>query len=423
MSITIVVTIMNQRIITKQQTKLRHQAKSCKVVEVKVDKSTLTKKTLLHLNSLFIQGKYFYNHCISQENLNSLDTKIKTVPVKILDKFEDRILNVLSSQMKQSLKTKIFSNILTLHTLKSKGKKVGKLKYISELRSIPLKQYGMTYKIEFENSRIRLQGLKQKLKVSGLNQIRENAEIANAHLVKKCGNFYFHITTFIDKTNVIPPELSVGIDFGCQTQLTLSNGIKIEFQIPVSDRLKRLDRKIMKNNRPKSKNKYKDQLKRQKEYEHIKNQKDDIRKKLVSVLTKNYKYVIFQDESIKAWKASNHGKKIQNSGIGGIIRDLKLKSHTPVEVNKFFPSTQLCPQCGHKQKMPQEIRIYLCENCGYKKDRDLKSAICIESEGIKEYNKIHTDCMKFKLEETETSVCGIINLLKQINNLHVSFCH
>lgn len=412
---------MNKRILTRQATKLRHQSKSCKVVEVKVDKSTLTNKTLRHLNSLFTQGKYFYNHCLSQENLNALDTKTKIVPVKVLDKFEDRTLDVLSSQMKQSLKTKIFSSICTLYTLKSKGQKVGRLKYISELKSIPLKQYGVTYKIEFEHSRIRLQGVKQKLRVSGLEQIQENSEIANAHLVKKCGDFYFHITTFVEKSKVEPPELSIGIDFGCQTQLTLSNGIKIEYQVPVSERLKRLDRKITKNNRVKSKNKHKDQLKRQKEYEYICNQKKDIQKKIVSILTKNYKYVIFQDESIKAWYSGNHGKKIQNSGIGGIIRDLKLKSHTPIKVDKFYPSTQLCPQCGERRKLTLDERTYVCQKCGYKKDRDWKSAICIENEGLKS-KLVPTGRREVKLEEIETSATQVVNSLKGIKNLRVSFC-
>jgi hypothetical protein len=70
------------------------------------------------------------------------------------------------------------------------------------------------------------------------------------------------------------------------------------------------------------------------------------KRKIVSAVKNNFRYVCFQDESIHAWHAGNHGKKIQFSGIGGIISDLKHKSHTPLEVEKFFPSTQLCPKCG-----------------------------------------------------------------------------
>lgn len=424
---------MDKRILTRQQTKARHQTKTCKVVEVKVDKSTLTERTLKHLNSLFKEARHFYNYCLSQENVNSVDTKLLVVPVKVLDHFEDRKLNVLSSQMKQSLKTKIFSSICTLHTLKSKGNKVGKLRFVSELNSIPLKQFGITYRIERERSRVRIQGVKQKLRVSGLDQIPENTEIANAHLIKKCGDFYLHITTYRNKVKVEVPDVSVGIDFGCQTQLTLSNGIKIEYEVPVSERLKRLDSKIQQNGRSKSKNKYKDQLKREKEYQHLTNVKRDIQKKIVSAITKNVKRVCFQDENIHAWHSGNHGKKIQNTGIGGIIRDLKVKSHTPIVVDKFFPSTQICPQCGHKQKLTLDQRIYKCEACGYEKDRDWKSSICIEKEGLKNSKvpmsseaaskyKVPTERREVKLEETEASARRIFDSLKGIKGLRVSFC-
>ena len=416
---------MNKRIYTKELTKLRHKQQTCKVFEVKVDKSKLSSTTLKQLYSLFKEAKQFYNYCLSQKNLNNADTKIKIVPVKVKDVFEDRKLTTLTSQMKQSIKTKIFSSIYTLSTLKKKGFKVGKLKFKSFLDSIPLKQSNKTYKIDIDNNRIKIQGIQQLMRVYGLEQIPKTSELASANFIKKCGNFYLNITTYQDKIVKSIPEQSVGIDFGCSTQLTLSNGIKIEYQVPVSKKLKRLDRKIMKGKRhnSKSNNKYKDQQKRKKEYEKLNNRKKDIKAKIVNVLVNNFKYICFQDESLNAWKASGHGKKIQNSNLGGIIRDLKNKSHTPIEVNKFFPSTQLCPKCGNKQKMPQEVRTYVCTSCGYTEDRDLKSAICLEKEGLKILKiEIPTDHREFKLEEMKTSACNVINLLKQINNIHVSFC-
>ena len=111
---------------------------------------------------------------------------------------------------------------------------------------------------------------------------------------------------------------------------------------------RKLDRKIMKGNRPNSKNKQKDLAKRRKEYEKITNQKKDIRNKIVNVITTYFKYVVFQDENIHEWAMMNHGKKIQNTAIGAILADLKHKSASPVMVDKFFPSTKLCSNCGKK---------------------------------------------------------------------------
>jgi len=204
--------------------------------------------------------------------------------------------------------------------------------------------------------------------------------------------------------------------------LTFSNGVKAEFQVPVSERLKRLDRKIDKKvagkvgkNRP-SNNRRKLQLKRRKEYDRITNRKSDIRNKVVSVITKNYKYVCFQNESIHAWSTGGHGKKIQNSGIGGIISDLKHKSHTPVMIDKFFPSTQLCPQCGALNKLKMSDRIYRCE-CGFVEDRDVKSSVCIEAEGMRTL-ELPMDCRDIKLEENVSST--FFDLLINIGGIKVS---
>ena len=157
-----------------------------------------------------------------------------------------------------------------------------------------------------------------------------------------------------------------------------------------------------------------DKRKRKSEYEYLTNKKKDIRCKLVSAIVKNHKYVCFQDESIHAWHAGTHGKKVQFSGIGGIIGDLKHKSHTPIMVDKFFPSTQLCPNCGNKKKLSLSERNYSCD-CGFEKDRDWKSAICIEEEAMKQ---IPMDDRNFKTREILTST--FFETLVAINGVKVS---
>jgi putative transposase len=403
------------RISQRRLTVERRTSQTCKVYEVKVDYSKLSSKSLQHLNQLFTETKWFYNYCLSQENVNDSDTTAKTVPVKVQDKFEDRNFSVLKSGMKQAIKTRLFNSLSSLKALKQNGYKVGRLKFKSEINSVPLKQFNNTFYVDRENNTIRLQGMKSNLKVIGLEQIPTNVEIANAVLVRKVEDFYVNITTFQEKVEKIVPNESIGIDFGCQTQLTFSDGTKVEFQVIPTKRLRRLDRKIMKRGKAcRSKNKWKDQLRRRKEYLHLTNKKKDIRNKVVNAITKNFKYVCFQDESIHAWHAGNHGKKIQHSGIGGIIADLKNKSHTPILVDKFFPSTQLCPQCGQKHKQELSQRTYVCD-CGFVMDRDTKSAVCIEMEGSK---KIPMEHRKLTLGESSTST-QFFDALKNIHGVKV----
>ena len=215
--------------------------------------------------------------------------------------------------MKQGIKTRLFGSLMSLAALKEKGFKVGKLKFKGQVDSVPLKQFNITYYIR--GNKVRLQGMKRWLKVRGLEQIPEDAEIANAVLMRRAGDYYINITTYTNKEKKHIPERIIGIDFGCDTQLTFSNGVKVKFQVPISKRLKRLDRKVMRRGKKaRSNNKTKDQIKRQKAYERLTNKKKDIRHKLVNAVVSNYRYVAFQDESIHAWAMS--GLWEENSTFG-----------------------------------------------------------------------------------------------------------
>lgn len=392
---------MLSRFTKRLATREKRKSQNCKVYSMKLDRSHLSNQDKKMLSLFFKEAKWFYNYCLSLPKVNDADCTIKEVAVKVLDQYETRKFTILQTQHRQAMRERIFSSIKTLSSLKKQGYKIGKLKFKSELNSIPLREYERTYDLDFENNRIKIAGLKKRwLKVNGLNQISPDADIANALLLKKGNDYYLNVTTYEDKQELIVPETSIGIDFGCETQLSFSNGIKVKFEVPVNKRIKRLDRKIMRKNRKNSKKKTQDKLKRKKEYEHLANKKKDIRCKIVSAIKTNFKYVCVQDESIKAWQAGNHGKKITNTAIGGIISDLKHKSHTPIVVDKFFPSTQLCPNCGEKNKLELSERVYSCE-CGYMNDRDIKSAICIEEEAMK---NIPMDCRDFKAREISTSV-------------------
>ncbi|MCU0537747.1 MAG: transposase [Hydrococcus sp. Prado102] len=42
-----------------------------------------------------------------------------------------------------------------------------------------------------------------------------------------------------------------------------------------------------------------------------------------------------------------------------------------IEIDRFFPSSQICSHCGHNGgKKPLNIREWTCPNCGIHHDRD-----------------------------------------------------
>jgi len=50
-------------------------------------------------------------------------------------------------------------------------------------------------------------------------------------------------------------------------------------------------------------------------------------------------------------------------------------------INRWFPSSKLCSNCGQVKEMPLDQRTYTCE-CGLVLDRDLNAARNIKKEGM-----------------------------------------
>jgi putative transposase len=280
----------------------------------------------------------------------------------------------LGSQIKQSLVQRTKQNIVNLGLAKRKGLKVGKLKFKKEINSIPLKQAGTTFKIG--RSSVTVQNL-GKFKVSGLNQIRPEFELANAVLLRKPSGYYFKITIFRPQKNV-QRSGEIGLDFGIKDAIVDSNGVKYNWKFETK-KIKR-DHKRVSRKKKGSKNRRKAIQRLQKSYENVNNKKDDASNKFVASLQK-YEKVVIQDESLRGWQAGLFGSQIQNSILGRIKAKIKTLATSQV-IGRFLPTTQLCPKCEIKNKIPLSQRFYACA-CGFDHpDRDVKAALTILSYGI-----------------------------------------
>ncbi len=397
---------------TIKATKEKRKNQTCRVFEVKIDKSHLNHATDEHLKRLFLESKWLYNYILSQYNVFEIDYKLSEVPVKVKDTFENRELKCLSSQMKQGIISRTTNNIRGLAKLKTNGHKIGKLKYKSEVLSIPLKQYGNTFKIFLNNKYIRIQGIKQRIKVSGLEQIPHGSDIANGNLVYKNGDYYLFITTYQKKNKQTMPVGSVGTDFGLSKQLALSNGIAIQYTVPISRKLRKLARQLSKHELH-SKNWNKTKIKLDKEYSKADNIKKDIKNKVVSYLKDNYGIVCYQNENVKAWQRI-WGRKILYTSIGGIISTLKQKVHTPIEVDRMYPSTKTCSKCGNLQEIGLNERVYICKNCDNIMDRDHNSSINIENKGLKQIGTVRTEYTPAEIESSTLTSLEYLNSIPYV---------
>ena len=247
------------------------------------------------------------------------------------------------------------------------------MKFRKEVNCIGLKQYGLTWKFG-EKSKFHIAGIGW-VRVNGKDQISEEVkEFGCAKLIRKPTGYVVQITGFQTKKDqvkeVIKPKDIVGIDFGIKDAITLSTGEKFNFSFDQS-RVIREQKKLSKKKKG-SKNRFKQVLKVKKQHEKLTNKKNDASNKFVSKLKNEFKLICIQDENLKGWHSGLFGKQVQHSILGRIKSKL-LKLNTTIVVDRFQPSTKLCPNCGCLNKLKLSDRVYNCD-CGFSEDRDTKSA-------------------------------------------------
>ena len=358
-------------------TRERHSQMECKVYPLKIVGSKLSATKKETLRRFFLEAKWMKNHILAGD-ISQASPLMKTADVKLPNGgLETRELKTLGSHMRQSIVSGIKGDLKSLKESKSKGRKVGRLKFCKEVKSIDLKEYGNTYKIDRSKQKVKIQKLGW-VRVRGLDNIPGDVEFANAKLVSKPDGYYVHVTAYRGRDTAelreYVPGSVIGLDFGLATSITTSEEDHINLYVEESDRLKRLKRKL--SRQVKGSNNYKKTcvlIKR--EYQKMDNKKMDMSYKLVSDLS-HYEHVFFQDEMISHWKKKSGyvrgGKKIQKGILGRIKALLKTKDWATM-LSRGDATTQTCI-CGAKNKHQLDERVYFCSQCGYKDDRDVHAA-------------------------------------------------
>ena len=372
------------------KTKKKRKSQSAVIIKTKIDSDRLNSNTVTALNRIFLEAKWLYNYIINNEfndNIFKTDYKINEVPVFVKDHYEIRELKYLPSQMKQSIIDRAIDNIKGLHELKNKGFPVGRLKYKHKVSSIPLKQYNNTYKI-IDNNYIKIQGIKQHIRVYGLENLDSSFDPASALLIHKNNSYYVNITAYKNREKPTVPlqeQTMISFDLGIKNQLTLSNGLVLNYNIPKSKKERRIQRRLSKKAKN-SKNYYKLKNRLNTEQTKTTNKRKDTVNKIVHYLSSNYDIVITQDDNISGWKHL-FGKRIESTSIGGIKEALKHKASTFIPVDRFIPTTRECSNCHNKYDIKLKDRKYKCPECGFIIDRDYNSALNDMYYGIKKINK------------------------------------
>ena len=193
----------------------------------------------------------------------------------------------------------------------------------------------------------------------------------------------------------ITKENSLGIDFGLKHFLNFSDGTKIdspEYFKHALDKLKKEQRKLSKKQKG-SKNKEKQRIKVAKVHQKISNQRNDFIHKLTTRLVKESQFDVFCLEDLnlngmkKLW-----GRKVSDLSYYTFQFMLNYKcikyGKKVIKIGRFEPSSQICSNCGHRQKLSLNDRVYKCQECRTEIDRDTNAAINIRNFALRDVIKI-----------------------------------
>lgn len=201
----------------------------------------------------------------------------------------------------------------------------------------------------------------------------------------------------LQEVDLLEYTSGVGIDLGIETLATVSDGttvpnIKTFRRVRIlNKRLKRLQRKVAKKyliNGCNKHNKTKNIIKLERQikliYRSLRNIRINHIRKFVSELVKKQpQYIAIEDLNVKGMMKNKHlAKDVANCSFYTIrehlIRKAGERSIVVRLVDRFYPSSKTCSNCGsYKKDLKLNQRVYHCNTCQEKIDRDLNAALNI----------------------------------------------
>lgn len=241
--------------------------------------------------------------------------------------------------------------------------------------------------------------------------IRYPLESLSSWTVKRENGVYYLVLLFnVDVRPKPPVSCEVGIDVGVKDFLTLSTGEKINYP----DRLRQLEEKVRWEQRKLSRrvkgssNYRKQKAVLSKAHAKVRHYRENFQHQVSHRLIEENQFIGMETLSVQNMtrkvkkRLDADGKPVRNGqsakramnrtilrhGWSGFVGKLAYKAQwygrAFVQVDRFYPSSRLCHDCGYKYAgLRLSEREWVCENCGSSHDRDVNAALNILGEALR----------------------------------------
>ena len=203
------------------------------------------------------------------------------------------------------------------------------------------------------------------------------------------GRYHASFVVEVAEAPLPAADTAVGVDLGLTSFAALATGEKVDNPRWLRQREKALRRsqRNMARKRKGSRNREKARRKVARLHARVADARRDFHHHLSTRLVREHRTVCVETLDVKGMGRSKLAKSIHDAGWGQFTTMLEYKAalhgRTLVKVDPWYPSSQVCSACGHRDgPKPLKVRAWTCTGCGTTHDRDLNAARNILAAGL-----------------------------------------